>query len=144
MTRLEQLHSEKRLKLVKTDVLDTELSAAKGTYAGLARRKSHRLAEDIGTWVLGHSRLGRTRLGGDDDPALHDALAMQLFGKAWGQLHPRQVRDVMIVATHLKHGRDILVTLDNALLDAAGALRKRFGVTLMTPEDCLDRLNGTI
>ncbi len=143
VSRLERLHSEGRLELVKTDVLDTELSDWHGRWGQRARKKSARIHEDIGVLVWDHSRWDHARLGSDEDPALYDQIARAVFGHRLTRLDARQVRDVMMVATHLKHGRDILVTLDNSLLDAAEALHKRFGITVTMPEDCLVRLEGS-
>ena len=137
MTRLEYLHSEGRVQIVKTDVLDTELSEWQGHRGERARRKPAQLHEDIGVWVLGHSRLGHTRLAGDDDVLLYEELEQEIFELPQKKLSRRQVRDVMIIATHLKHGRDYLVTLDRGLIDRASRLREKFGITVLTPDECL-------
>jgi hypothetical protein len=143
MTRLEHLHSDGRVEIVKTDVLDTEIPDWRGRRGRKARTKSAPLKEDIGGLVLGHSRLGHARLGSDEDPALYDQIADALFGHRLTQLHRRQVRDVMMVATHMRHKRDILVTLDKELLLRADCLGEEFGVTVLTPDECLARLEGT-
>ena len=137
MTRLEQLHSEGRVQIVKTDVLDTELSEWQGHLGELARRKSAQLREDIGVWVLGHSRLGHMQLAGDDDVVLYEELAQEIFELPQERLNRQQVRDVMIVATHLKHGRDYLVTLDRGVSGRASRLWEKFGITVLTPDECL-------
>jgi len=142
MTQLEQLHSEGRVQLVKTDVLDTELSGWGGRRGQRARTKSAPLREDIGVWVLGHSRLGHTRLASEGDAALYDEIATVIFDHPLKGLHKRQVRDVMVLVTHIKFKRDILVTLDKDLLDKVELIRRQFAVTVLRPGECLERVEG--
>src|SRR3990172_7979873 len=112
MTRLEHLHSEGHIEIIKTDVLDTELLAYKGPKGERARKKSAGLAEDAGIVVWDHSRWGHARWAGDEDVIFHEGLAQKIFGLPWKGLNKNQIRDVMMVATHIRNGRDYLVTLD--------------------------------
>jgi hypothetical protein len=143
MTHLERLHADGRIQIGKTDVLDTELSESKGAYGQAARRKSAKLVEDMGTLIIGHSRIGHARVGSDDDQALYDSIAGVIFGEPLRGLHRRQVRDVMMLATHMKNKRDLLVTLDKDLLDRAEPIQRQFGVTVLTPDECLVRVEGS-
>ena len=144
MNHLERLHSEGRITLVKTDVMDTELSTWDGGRGSRARQKSAHLQEDVGVLVLDHSRLDHARLAEDGDADMLDRVAVALFRHPLKKLHRRQVRDVMMVSTHLKHGRDVLVTKDRDLLDSAVALAEQFGVIVLTPGECLALVGGRL
>lgn len=135
MNALERLHQEEVVELVKTDVLDTEIADWAGERGDRAREKSAALREDMGVLVLDHSRLGHARLAGDGDADLLDAIAELVFGAPLVELHRRQeVRDVIMLATHMKHARDILITTDGPLQEKKASLRRRFGIVIMGPE----------
>lgn len=139
LNRLEELALEGHVEIIKTDVLETELAGWEGSRGKIAREKSTSLKEDIGSAVIGHSRIGHTRIADDEDAALYDEIANAVFGAPLRRLYGRQVRDVMMVATHRRHTRDILVTLDKGLRRKAGQLKERFGVIVMSPDDCVRR-----
>lgn len=140
MNQLERLHRDGQLELVKSDVLDTELQRSR--YESVAQAKSAALGEDTGTLVIGHSRIGHARVGTDGDAVLYDDIATTLFGHPVRRLHKRQVRDVMMIATHMKHRRDSLVTLDNDLLGKRTELQENFGVRVLSPDQCLAQVPG--
>jgi len=141
MSFLEQLHQQGRVKVVKADVLDTELSQHRGLYGRRALEKSAALEEDMGVLVLDHSRLDHARLGEEEGATEYDDIANVLFGAPLDRLSKHQVRDVMLVATHKEHRRDILLTLDEKhLLSKAALLRERYGIKVMTPDKCARRL----
>jgi hypothetical protein len=74
------------------------------------------------TLVLGESRLGRAVLGGDDAPALLEAI-LEIIGNgqfpppgergtALGKRQRRRFRDAMIFQAHCRERRDVFVTND--------------------------------
>lgn len=135
MNTLERLHEEGVVELVKTDVLDTENAGWEGPRGKRAREKFAALKDDMGVLVLDHSRLDHARLAGDEDAALLDAIAELVFGAPLTGLQRRQdVRDVMMLATHAQHGRDMLITADKTLLGKRGPLRDRFDILVTSPE----------
>jgi hypothetical protein len=126
MNELERLHSLGVVQLVKTDVMDTEFGNWEGERGQAARAKSQEFEEDIGVMVVGHSRIGFAMLAGESDVELYDSVANSVFGKRLKELSQNQIRDSMLIATHIKNGRDILVTQDIGILDAAEVLLARY------------------
>jgi hypothetical protein len=138
MTSLVELHDKELVRIVKTDVLDTELSTWEGPRGDEGRLKSAQFDEDYGVLVLDHSRLDHAVLAADSDVILYDSLAELIFGaSSLPSLHSRQIRDVMVVGTHIRNCRDFLVTQDKTILAAADALWSRYRCRVLTPEDCL-------
>lgn len=156
MNELERLHASGRILLVKGDPMDTELQ---GHYSpGLL--KSARYSEDIGALVLGYSRLDHTRLASSNPPEVDETLPVAEMsdvgrfravaevlcpGRAWENLAPHMM-DVMHLATHAGHRRDVFVTNDGDFFHAEPALqdrakqqtlRERFGLLVMTPDEAL-------
>lgn len=142
LKRLEELRNRGDIELRKTDALDTDLMTDTSSYSQTRREKSSTLAEDIGVCIIGYSRIGHTRFAGEDDGMVLDDLATILFQRALVALaangEHQSVRDVMHVFTHIKHGRDYLVTRDGALLRRRDALLEKHGITVGSPEDCLE------
>ncbi len=54
---LHKLHKDGKIEIVKTDVVDTELMGGK------SKKKSKEFKEDQGTGVIGHSRIGHSKVG---------------------------------------------------------------------------------
>jgi hypothetical protein len=170
LNKLDCLHASGLISIHKTDVMDTEMlygsltKPAKGPYfAGLA--KSVAYEEDVGVFVVGHSRLDHGKLGDDpnspdvdtklpihemsDDGRLN-AIAEVLFpGRSRGELL-NDMRDVMHLATHALYRHDIFVTrntkdfIHTDKQDQDGAkreiLRARYGIVVMTPEEALEEV----
>jgi len=140
---LEQYSQRGLVEIFKTDVLDTELLTDKTNYAEKRRDKASMLPEDIGICVLNHSRLGHTRLAGDEDVKLQDEIIKVLFQKTRHQLTTQQLRDAMHLHTHLMHQRDFFVTTDKGhVLSKKEELHKKFGINAGTPEECLQFIEG--
>jgi hypothetical protein len=129
---------------MRTDAMDTELSTAKATADDPDKRArllglSAPLQEQLGAWVLGHSRLGSSVLGNADDQAVWD--------RVWDTIHPgkdratardNNVKDAMHVWTAIRYGSDAFVTLDEGLLKRADAVRSAFdGFNIWTPTQAL-------
>lgn len=54
----------------------------------------------------------------------------------------RAIRDAMHLATHYMYRRDFFVTLDmEHFIAHRDALKERFGVVILTPEECVSRLS---
>lgn len=139
---LEQYSQKGLAKVFKTDVLDTELLTDKTKDEAKRKEKASTLPEDIGVCVLDHSRLGHTRLAGEEDAKLQDEIIKVLFQKTRHQLTTQQLRDVMHLHTHLLHQRDFFVTTDGHFLSRKEELHKKFGINAGTPEECLQFIEG--
>jgi hypothetical protein len=145
MAALWRLHESRMIQLLRTDVMDTELSQAKDKeQRERLLALSAALPEQLGVLVLDHSRLDHAVLGCDEDAAQWD--------KVWNVLSPgrdrasadrRHVRDAMNVWTAMRYGANAFVTLDGSgkdkgILDRAQAVRAAFNdFALMTPAQAL-------
>jgi hypothetical protein len=140
---LEQYSRKGLVRVFKTDVLDTELLTDKTNHGPKRKDKASNLPEDIGVWVLGHSRLGHMRVARKEDAKVQDEIIEVLFQKTRQQLTTRQLRDAMHLHTHLLHQRDFFVTTDRGhILSKKELLRKEFGINAGTPEECVQFIEG--
>lgn len=138
---LERLCEEGWLALARADVLDTELAECTDPAKRQALEDLSRpYPESLGPWVLGHSRLGHTTLGSQEDKdRLHRVYAM-LFP---GVVDPtaasaNHLRDAMHIATAVRSGGDAFVTTEKRLLNKDAAAREAFtGFRLWHPDDAL-------
>ncbi len=127
--KLFNLEKENKIEIIKTDVVDTELSE-KG------REYSKDIPEDLGVAISDNSRIGYGVIAGDDDVLLHDKIMKILFPETKGEdPNNNKIRDVMNLTTHIKSNRDIFVTLDGDFLRKREEL-KNLSVIIMTPEEC--------
>jgi len=145
MNDLEVYANRGQVSLFKTDVLDTELQQeSPGPEAARRKEKSQSLPEDIGPLVIGHSRIGHTRLAGESTQAELDELTKLLLGRSFRQVarngETRSVRDVMHLYTHIRHGRDYFVTKDRLFLEKQDAIREQYGTRVGSPAECLEFL----
>jgi hypothetical protein len=144
MVLLRTLDSEGWIQLLRTDVVDTELSQiADDQKRQRLMSISGQMQEQLGVMVLGHSRLDHCVLGSDNDS--------EAFNRVWSILSPgrdrrtadrRHVRDAMAVWTAMRYGADAFLTLDGSgkdpgLLHRANDLRDQLGFTMMTPAKAL-------
>jgi len=52
----------------------------------------------------------------------------------------QQFRDAMHVETHRQYGRDYFVTKDGGILKKNKELKENFGITVLSPKECVDEL----
>ena len=135
LNQIEQLKNDGKIKIFKTDVMDTEMQDG-GYKRGLD--KSTQLSEDIGTGVWNHSRWDHTKFGNDNDKLLLNQLLEYLFGKKERAEYIKQeIRDAMHLKTHLNYKRDYFMTRDNDFLSKRVLLKEKFNVNIITPEEIL-------
>ena len=111
VARLFELECDKYLTIIKTDVVDTEMSDS-------SKEKSKDVPEDIGVGRIGHSRIDHVIIGGEDD-SLFENIMKVVFPETTGE-PPTQnkIRDVMALVVHTQKGREIFVTKDGAICRA--------------------------
>lgn len=126
------------LMFEKTDTLDTELLENPQHNVGRLK-KSDQYIESFGVAVLGHSRLGHTVVGSEEDDKMFSEILGILFGKKQRSSYTRQeIRDAMHVMTTIRYGGNYLITYDKKLLAQSKKLFNRFNATIIcTPSDCL-------
>ncbi len=134
MNKLEALAQQGKVVIYKTDVLDTEMQDSYNP--GLLKAKGY--TEDVGIFIVGHSRVGHTKLSSDEDGAYLEEILTLLFGKKQRSEYSKQeIRDAMNLLTHKSKGRDYFVTKDTGILKCRLDIEKELGVIVCTPEYCL-------
>lgn len=116
-----------RIRLSRTDVVDTELAGAPPEKRAQLLERSAELDEYLGPLVLDHSRLGYAVVGGAADE--------ERLERVFRILHPggdrqkpgsHDLRDAMHVATAIRYGADGFITLDKGILRKREALVEAF------------------
>ena len=131
VSKLFELESSKYLTIIKTDVVDTEMSKN-------SQEKSKDVVADMGVGRIGHSRIGHAVYGGNDD-SLYQNIMLTVFPETKGEEpNNNKVRDVMALTTHTQKGREIFVTKDGTILNAKEKLEEHFGIKVMNPVDCTE------
>lgn len=111
-----------RIRLSRTDVVDTELAGAPPEKRAQLLQRSAELDEYLGPLVLDHSRLGYAVVGGAADE--------ERLERVFRVLHPggdrqkpgsHDLRDAMHVATAIRYGADGFITLDKG---SSGSARR--------------------
>lgn len=143
VSELIRRHDKGDISLVRTDALDTELNRRQSLeHREELLSKSEELHELKGVWVLGHSRLGHTRLASDE--------TAEAFRKLWAILWPNyplsgpktnsrrtRVFDTMHVHTAIMHGCVGFITRDDGLLKRSDAIEQNWGIRIVTPEQAV-------
>lgn len=126
------------VRLQRTDVIGTE-HLTLPPELGYKRDIAEELAESLTPFVLGHSRLDSSVLGGEDD--------RQRLMAAFRILHPKanlaatrknNVRDAMTVAGSARYGADYLMTLDKGVLKKSDALHDALAIRCLHPDAMAD------
>jgi len=140
MNKIEKWHDEGLVEILKTDVMDTEFLDAPPKF----RRKSQEYREDIGVFVVGHSRAGHMIIG---EGHTHEEMLKLMFPQ-YRNVNEKEkrkaFRDVMHLATHHTHKRDFFVSEDEHFIRKRDELKKRFGVTILTPKECVEELEPLV
>lgn len=94
--------------------------------------------EDKGGAYYNHSRYGHSTYGGT--PHFDDILKI-IFPETKGcPATKTQIRDAMHVATHRKYCRNYFVTKDRGILRKNKELKEKFGITVLSPKECVAEL----
>ncbi len=102
---------------------------------------SSEFSEDKGEAYYDHSRYGHSTYGGGDSHL--DEILIIIFPETKGCPPTRtQFRDAMHVETHRKYGRDYFVTKDGGILYKKNELKEKFGITVLSPKECLEELKS--
>ena len=133
---LYQLYKEGEIKIVKTDVVDTELPE------DFAKRKSKEFSEDMGSGYYDNSRYGHCTYG--KDPNFEDILKIVFPETVGPNATKTQNRDSMHLATHTKYERDCFVTKDKGILRKKEELKKAYGINIKNPKECIDELKSKL
>ncbi|MCQ1575348.1 hypothetical protein [Streptomyces parvus] len=135
------------ISLMRTDVMDTELDGAKdpALWAALTE-ESARYPESLGAWVLGHSRLDSTILGGASDEELHaEIFAVLKPGVDRWNCRSNHTRDVMHVATAMRYGAKRFVTNDAQMLKRSHEVAAQFaGFQILNPPQAAREAVGAV
>lgn len=145
IAELEELHKEGLVQIVKTDVVDTELLNSRKE--GL-KQKSAIYDEDFGAAVIGHSRIGHALIADNESGDNLQEIMNIVFPdfENYGEgAKDRAIRDAMHLATHYKYKRGFFVAKDeHHIIKKARELEEKFGIVVLTPAQCLDRLHAIL
>ena len=131
ISKLFQLNRNGYLTIFKTDVADTEMSES-------SKEKSKDIPEDMGVGRVCHSRIGHAITGGEDD-SLYKNIMNVVFPETKGEPPKRnKIRDVMALTVHTEKKRTVFVTKDGAICRAKESLKNQFGITVMSPPECVE------
>jgi predicted nucleic acid-binding protein len=61
---------------------------------------------------------------------------------ARGEKHSRRLRDIDHLLGHRRHGRDVFVTSEKAILENRGVLQREFGIDVASPAELVERLRS--
>ena len=131
VSKLFQLKQDKKITIVKTDVVDTELSES-------SKKKSKDIPEDMGVGRMGHFRIGHAVMGGGND-SLFENIMKVVFPETKGEPpNKNKIRDVMALTTHAQKKRNVFVTKDKTICRVKKTLKNQFGITVMSPLECVE------
>lgn len=143
INKLEELYEQDKILVEKADTLDTELQGKSGYPKG--QRKSLSYIESYGPAVLGHSRLGYSILGDDQDDQRLGRILEILFGKKVRSAYSyNEIRDAMHIATAIRYGGTYFITTDTDLLKRADLIESEFGLKIRNPKDCLQEIEDRL
>jgi hypothetical protein len=136
--RLIELRREGWLRLVKADMLDTELGGDTNDERRVRlETESADFEELLGPGVWDHSRWDHAVWGSKDDSDLIEAVFATIFpNKSRDATSKNNVRDALHVSTAIRYGADGFVTLDRkGLLKASADVRAAYnGFHIMDPD----------
>lgn len=144
---LRRSRKEGWIRLQKTDVMDTELIQAKSAELRWQLiNDSSDYPEALGPFSVGHSRLGHTITGGQEDDERLDHVLSILYPRIQRATVRRQhVRDAMHIATAIRYCGTGFVTRDGRLLGKAQLVAENFdGFLLLTPEEAVTLVRDAI
>jgi hypothetical protein len=146
LNKLEEWHLKGLIEIVRTDVMDTEFLKASPRRRESFMNKSSRYREDMGVGTYDHSRWDHAVFGGSYDRNYPRDEMLRILFPGFENIsdedeESRAIRDAMHLATHHMHKRDFFVTNDKHFIAARDALRERFGLVILTPEECVSRLS---
>jgi hypothetical protein len=147
LNKLEEWHLKGIIEIVRTDVMDPEFLRRSLGRQEAFMNKSSRYREDMGVGIYNHSRPDHAVYGEPHDPDYPlDEMLRILFPRFENLTDEdeksRAIRDAMHLATHYMHRRDFFVTLDTRHFIAhRDALKERFGLVILTPEECVSQLS---
>ena len=136
MNKIEEAETEGKIKIFKTDTMDTEF--LKGRKYEIGRKKSEKYEEDIGILVLGHSRLGHAKLTDKNQAKKFNLIKDTLFPNK--KLTENDLRDCMHLHTHVMYKRDFFITEDKKIIDNADKMKKEFDTEIISPKDFYEKI----
>ncbi len=145
LNQLEAFDKKGVVKIVKTDVMDTEFLDDKGNDADKRKAKAAKLPEDIGIAVFGHSRFDHMKFASEETTKEQNEIIEIVFQKPATQLTKQQRRDTMHLHTHLINHSDIFVTTDcKHIWGKRVELKDRFGIVVAKPAECIQYIKKYI
>lgn len=140
INHLEKLYGEDKILIETTDTLETEFNEGKGYPKGKLKA-SNSYIYSYGPAVVGHSRIGFSIVGTDEDDKRLGKVLSIIFGQKNRKDYDRnEIRDCMHISTAIRYGGTHFVTYDKALLDKSEAIKNEFGIKIKKPADALKEI----
>jgi hypothetical protein len=143
---LKRLHTDGWIELILTDVTKTEWLEAKPERQQLLVELAVDYAEYFGPLVLGHSRLGSSVLGSEEDgDRLRRVFGIIFPTRIYEEARQQDLRDAMNVATAIRYAVNGFVTRDQVVLGSRDAIRAAFdNFTIFSPEGAVAFANRMV
>lgn len=149
MQALRQYDANDFIRLVRSDVVDTELLKGDNPKQQELLSMSQPFPENLGPLVSGNSRLGYSVLGCSPDSEILEKVAHIRKQKKFEELTQNDKRDVMHVAWGRRYGCNALISRDglradgsikpSSLLGISDELSREFdGFKTLTPDQALE------
>lgn len=136
MNKIKEAETKGKVKIFKTDTMDTEFLKGKKYEIGL--KKSAKYEEDIGILVFGHSRWGHAKFVDKNEVKKFDLIKDILFPNK--KLSENDLRDCMHLYTHIIYKRDFFITGDRDILDNTDKIKKEFNTAVLSPKDFVEKI----
>jgi predicted nucleic acid-binding protein len=139
MLKLVTFREQGFVELVRSDLVDQELSVAYHNKSGESFDLTSHFVEMMGPAVLDDSRIGHVVSASEDDIQKVELVRSIIFGLKT-QLSHNDKRDVKHLVTAIRYGCSWFVTRDNRLLKYSGEIKNRFELSIVTPVEALGRV----
>jgi predicted nucleic acid-binding protein len=136
---LERLRELFIIEIVKTDVVDSELTEKYNVRIGDEFDISAAYVELNGILYCGESRLNHAVLGTEAEDAEVREIA-RILKPGTERVQPHDFRDARHLATARKYGCIAFVTTDKNILKRAAELQEQCGLCVLNPEAALARI----
>lgn len=143
LNALEVLAKQGVIEITSTRILAEELARDKTQLGPNRRAKASQLQSGTSGFVMRRSTLR----GGDALRAPNAYVYLNRIARIirpnleWHELDEHTQRDIMHLAIHRAHNRDLFVTGENRILRQSKVLLSDLGLRVMSPEDALKTIN---
>ena len=137
LNRLEEWHNQGVIEIFRTEIMNEELKGES------RRRKARKYSEDEGTPHWEYTTFDYKGFGGEDPEVypFHELVEIVFPNLDISDAkYDNKVRDAEHLSTHYQYKRDFFVTMDKALIHKKRELKEKYGIVILTPEECVQEI----